>query len=39
MQHDNCKRVTRQERRFADVVSHGKVGKAWVFMGIQSLGK
>ena len=33
VQQENGKRVTRQERSFADVVSQGKVRKARVFMG------
>ena len=33
MQQENGKRVTRQERNFADVVSQEKVRKARVFMG------
>ena len=33
MQQENGKRVTRQERSFADVVSQGKVRKVRVFMG------
>ena len=33
VQQVNGKRVTRQERNFADVMSNGKVGKARVFVG------
>ena len=39
VQQDNGKRVTRQERSFADVVSQGKVRKAWVFMGDSTIRK
>ena len=39
VQQENGKRVTRQQRSFADVMSLGKVRKARVFMGVEPLGK